>query len=287
MALFIISPIKDEENTIELTIQSVTTQDCLPEKWIIINDGSTDKTLDIVNNAAIQYPFIEVVDTPLPASSRATGGRVVDLFNYGLKLIQPSSSDIILKLDGDITFDETDYFSFIVDQFEKTKNLGIASGYVYHLDKDKRVYENRYLWHTQGQTKFYRFSCLTAMGGLKPFKGWDGIDDILARNKGFDTRMFLEKEVKHHYKAQTRIQEGGRFKGIKREALGYRNRSFPVYMYFFKSIKLSFEKPFLLAGLYFLFSSIQLAFTIKPVLSKTERKAVRKFTHQRMLNRIK
>ncbi len=284
----IISPIRNEEITLIKFIESVICQSVLPLKWLFINDNSDDNSCTIINNYKKDYSIIELINYPIKGN-RETGGKIVDIINYGISYLGEKNInwDILLKLDCDLIIEKINYFEFILNEFSKNENLGIASGAIYYLRNNKKIYESKYLWNTQGQSKFYRKECLIKMNGLKPFKGWDMIDDIIARGNGFITRKYLEYPILHYYMTQTRLEEGGIFAGIRREALAYRNCSYPLWMFLLKSIKISINKPYIIKGIYFFIYGIYLFASTKPDLSVSERKIIRKFLYQRLLNRIK
>ena len=60
----LITPARNEAQFIELTIKSVMAQTVLPLKWIIVSDGSTDGTDDIVRKYVADHPWVELVRTP-------------------------------------------------------------------------------------------------------------------------------------------------------------------------------------------------------------------------------
>lgn len=286
MNLMIITPVKDEEQSLSIFIERVLQQTIMPIKWYIINDNSTDNSRNIILKYAEKYSFIQLLDMP-NKKDRATGANIVRIINYGLKHAKNDNViwDVFLKLDADILIENNNYFAFILSKFSNIKNLGIASGSVYFEFDGKKIIESKNEWHTQGQTKFYSKSCFNRIGGLKEFKGWDGIDDVFAREYGFTTRKFFEQPLRHLYKTQTRLQEGGLYKGLAREALGYRNRSYPLVLFFLKSVKLSFRSPFLLQGLYFFVIGVYYKITRKSQLNIKEKIIVYKFLIWRLLKR--
>jgi glycosyltransferase involved in cell wall biosynthesis len=286
MDLLIITPFKNEEKSISKTIESIVKQTIHPVKWLLIDDSSDDSSPQIVKDFAAKYPFIHYHRRVSGAvASRATGSNIVDVFNYGLKLAHELGIEwqIVAKLDADLIIDSEDYIEFLLNKFKQYPKLGIASGATYILtDDNKRIIESLHKWHTQGPNKFYRKECLTEIGGLKPFKGWDGIDDILARDKGYITEKFFEQQLQHLYPTQTRLAEGGFKKGLLREASGYRNMGYPFYMYIFKSFKLVKERG-IYPGLLYLYYGV-LQQLNKPLLNKEEIRAVKKFMRQRIKN---
>jgi biofilm PGA synthesis N-glycosyltransferase PgaC len=288
MHLLIITPFRNEEQSIVKTMDSIVNQSTLPVKWLMIDDGSDDRSPELVKEYQARYPFIHYHRRTNATGQRATGNNVVDVFNDGIKLAESLNIewDIVSKLDADLIIESKTYLEFLLGKFEQYPKLGIASGVTYIMtDGNNKVFESMHRWHTQGQTKFYRKSCLEAMGGLKPFKGWDGIDDILARSKGYITEKFFEQHVWHLYPTQTRSAEGGFKKGLLREATGYRNMGYPFYMYVFKSLKLVKERG-LYPGMVYFYYGLKATLTTKPLVTKEEQHIVKDFMLKRWKNKF-
>jgi biofilm PGA synthesis N-glycosyltransferase PgaC len=285
MRLLIITPFKNEQDSIVRTMESIVKQTVHPVMWLLMDDGSDDKSPELVKEFQVQYPFIQYHRRNKISISRATGNNVVDVFNDGLKLAEELGVewDIVSKLDADLVIQRNDYLQFLLNKFESYPSLGIASGVTYILADEKKVIESTHRWHTQGQTKFYRKSCLEAIGGLRPFKGWDGIDDILARSKNYITEKFFEQEIWHIYPTQTRSAEGGFKKGLLREASGYRNMGYPFYMYMFKSLKLVKERG-VYPGIVYFYYGLKATLFSKPMVNKEELSVVKDFMLKRWKN---
>jgi len=288
LRLVIITPVRDEEATLEPFITSVLQQDFQTDRWLLINDNSSDSSAHIIEEYVSRHSHLELLHYP-QQGQRTTGHRVIRIIEHGLEYLESRNIgwDVLLKLDADIQLDRDDFFITIMNEFAADPELGIASGTSYYQDGDRKNVESTYLWHTYGTNKFYRRECFEKMGGLKPMKGWDGFDDILARHHGYMTRMYPELTARHFYLTQTRRVEGGVFAGLRREVLGYRNRSYPIIMYLFKSMKLVFRKPYCIGGLYFFVYGLYLNITTEPTLSKREKKIVRKFLLDRFLGKLR
>ena len=287
MNLLIITPFRNEEHTIEHTIQSICKQTIQPEKWIMIDDNSTDNSGDIVKEYGSLNKFIHY-EKRLANANRSTGANIVNIFNEGLHIANREGIewDIVLKLDADLIIDKPNYLAFMLEKFKKHDKLGIASGATYLEVNGEKIIESSHKWHTQGPNKFYRKECLLEMGGLKPFKGWDGIDDILARDLGYLTEKFFEQPLLHVYPTQSRQDEGGIKKGLKREAEGYQNRDYPFYMFLFKAAALV-KKKGLPNSLFFLWYGMKIKLMKKPLVNEKESKIVRRFLLDRLLGKIK
>ncbi len=190
------SPVRDEEEYLRSTIESMAAQTIRPAEWVIVNDGSTDKTGQILEEAAKKYPWILPVHR-VNRGFRKSGGGVVEAFNDGYKAVALQEQDFIVKLDGDLSF-EPDYFEKCFSRFEEDPLLGVGGGVVYHLENGKKQFEKNPSFHVRGATKIYRRACWEAIGGFWPAPGWDTMDEVKACMLGWKTRSFPDLELVHH-----------------------------------------------------------------------------------------
>jgi len=191
----LISPAKDEEKYIEQTLISVVNQTIKPSRWIIVDDGSSDRTPEIIDSYRKKFNWIEVLKTERD-TARQPGSPVVNAFNRGYDLIKDTQFDYVAKLDCDLRF-APDYFEKLMQQFENDPRLGIASG-IYLED-----YGNGWLpikmpvYHTAGACKFMRKECFNQIDGFVAAKGWDTVDEIRAQMRGWRTRHFVDLHMQH------------------------------------------------------------------------------------------
>ena len=201
MLYAIITPARNEEAFIEKTIQSVISQTVLPEKWIIVSDGSTDRTDAIVQAYLSDHPWMELVRMP-EHRDRQFAAKVF-AFNAGCARIKDTPYDIIGSLDADITFDET-YFAFLIAKFENDSALGVT-GTPFVENGMQYDYTFTNIAHVSGACQMFRRACFEEIGGYTPIKG-GGIDwaaVTTARMKGWKTLTFTEKVCHHHRKMGT------------------------------------------------------------------------------------
>jgi len=135
----IISPVRNEEDFVEDTIKSVIKQTVLPQEWIIVNDGSTDRTEEIIRPYAKKYDWIKLI-TLKDRGYYFPGTGVVEVVKKGFEAISAKNWEFLVKLDCDITV-EKDYFENILNEFSKNPKLGIASGGIYLVDGSKITQE--------------------------------------------------------------------------------------------------------------------------------------------------
>ena len=200
MKYVLITPAHNEEAFIQKTLDSMVAQTLLPERWIIVDDGSTDRTTEIVESYEKQYPWIELLRRPR-GSDRSFAGKVY-AFNLGLNRAASLTFEVLGNLDADLSFDP-DYLAFLMEKFLADPNLGVAGTPFtqnggYDTVHDSFEGEN----HVAGGCQLFRRRCFEEIGGYVPNRigGVDWIAVTTARMKGWKTRSFSEKRF-HHYRS--------------------------------------------------------------------------------------
>jgi len=197
----LITPARNEEAFIEQTIESVVRQTILPVKWVIVSDGSTDGTDDIVKKYAAKHHWIELLRMP-ERRERHFGGKVL-AFNAAYAGVNDLPFDIIANLDADISFDE-DYFSFLLSKFSENPKLGVG-GTPFREGSHQYDYRFTNIEHVSGACQLFRRKCFEEIGGYIPING-GGIDWVAvttARMKGWETKTFTDKTCLHQRKIGT------------------------------------------------------------------------------------
>lgn len=196
MKFLIIIPAHNEEQNIQFCLESLKNQTYQDFKCIVVNDGSTDKTPEIVEK------FIQIQNTKyqllnLEKSVHEPGAKVVRTFNKALEVVDLKRFDVICKFDADIIFPEN-YLEEINKIYEENPKAGMVSGLVYVEKKGDWIFENLSSKnHIRGPIKSYRKECFLAMKGLRPVLGWDNIDVMLCKMNGFETHTIKNLWVKH------------------------------------------------------------------------------------------
>ena len=193
----VITPARNEARFIEGAIQSMVAQTVRPANWVIVSDGSTDGTDEIVARSAVQHRWIELVRMP-ERRERHFAGKV-HAFNAGYARVRELPYEVIASMDGDVSFDP-EYFSFLLGKLAGDSTLGLVGT---PFQEDSRpTYDYRYvsIEHVSGACQVFRRKCFEEIGGYTPVKG-GGIDHIAvltARMKGWKTRTFTDKVILHH-----------------------------------------------------------------------------------------
>jgi len=196
LSYVLITPARNEEAYIEKTIQSVISQEYLPKKWVIVSDGSTDRTDEIVQKYILGNTWIEFLR--MPERRERQFAAKVQCFNAGYERIKDMSYDIIGSLDADISF-TSDYFAFLLSKFLESPRLGVA-GTPFVEGSSHYDYRFTNIEHVSGACQMFRRECFEDIGGYIPIKagGIDWIAVATARMKGWTTRTFVEKTCVHH-----------------------------------------------------------------------------------------
>jgi glycosyltransferase involved in cell wall biosynthesis len=192
----IITPARDEEKHIEATIESVRRQTALPSEWVVVDDGSTDRTGEILDRAAVGLPWMRVIHRK-NRGFRKSGGGVMEAFYDAYNTLKCDNWDFIVKLDGDLSF-APQYFEKCFEHFVGAPDLGIGGGEIHHNVVGKLKLEKNPRFHVRGATKIYRRACWEAIGGLWPAPGWDTIDEVKASMLGWKTYAFADLHLLHH-----------------------------------------------------------------------------------------
>jgi len=194
----LISPSRNEARFIGETLKSVVAQTILPLKWVIVNDGSTDATGEIVAKYAAQYSWIELVNRPV-RKERHFAAKV-QAFNAGMERVKELRYDIIGNLDADVSLD-ADHFEFLLSKFSQDSRLGVAGTVFTEPDGYNSATDSfEGQTYVSGQCQIFRRKCLEEIGGYVPSKagGIDWMAVTTARMIGWNTRSFREKSFLHH-----------------------------------------------------------------------------------------
>lgn len=215
MNYYIVIPAHNEEAFIALTLQSLAEQTLLPAKVVVVDDNSTDKTSEIVQEFASKYPFIHLVKRTSEAI-HLPGSKVIQAFHKGYETLD-ESYDVIVKLDADLIL-PANYFETIITIFKSDSKIGMAGGFAYIEKNGDWILENLTdKDHIRGAFKAYRKECFLQIGTLKPAMGWDTVDELLCKFYGWKVVTDASLKVKHlkptgaNYNKIARYKQGEAF----------------------------------------------------------------------------
>lgn len=278
LSYVIITPAKNEEQYIEFTINSVRNQTLRPKEWVIVDDGSTDNTSNIVEKFSTLYDWIKLIKKNTENEERSVGSKVIRAFNTGLNHLSTKEFDFIVKLDADLTL-PSNYFDTIASEFLNKEKVGICGGICMIEENGKLMEEKSAEYHIRGPIKSYRKECFQEIGGLMPVFGWDGIDEFVSMYYGWELKKLNELKVIHQRK--TGEETGQFFYSMRIGDFCYKIGYDPLLVMLRSYKRTVGTKIDFLSGIGVLVGYFKAFFSPKMLL-KEQRKFIRSFQYRRI-----
>ncbi|MEO1677757.1 MAG: glycosyltransferase [Pseudomonadota bacterium] len=247
-AYVLISPCRNEAPFMRRTLDSVLAQTAPPALWVIVDDGSTDETPEILGSYAERHPFIRIVRRP-DRGRRAVGPGVIEAFYAGLETVDLEDFEYLCKLDLDLDL-PPGYFEQLIEQMRTDARLGTCSGMPYFLNSaGQQVSERCGPEMSVGMTKFYRRACFQDIGGFVPQVMWDAIDCHTARMRGWRAIAIDDPALAFEHLRPMGSSEKGVLNGRRRHGFGqYFMGSDPAY-FAATALYRTTRPPYLIGGL--------------------------------------
>lgn len=244
----LITPCRNEAAYIRTTLETTSAQTVKPALWVIVDDGSTDETPEILAEFARQYDFIKVVKRA-DRGARAVGPGVIDAFYDGLSHVELSEFDYVAKYDGDLEV-PPGYFARAISRMEADPYLGNLSGKLFERKADGQLFEERTGdENAVGPIKLYRVACFKEIGGFVREVSWDGIDGHICRLNGWLAASLDDPEMRIiHLRPMGSSQHNIRV-GRVRWGRGKYYMGSAWYYVAASALYRSIEPPYLLGGL--------------------------------------
>lgn len=178
------------------TLDSMVAQTVRPDLWVIVDDGSTDQTPQILAEYAAKYDFIKIVPKA-NRGHRSVGPGVIEAFYAGYRAVRPDDFEYICKLDLDLELPPR-YFEILLKRLEENPRIGTCSGKPYFLDNEsgKLISEKCGDENSVGMTKLFRKRCFDQIGGFVQQVMWDAIDGHRCRMLGWIAVSWDEPELR-------------------------------------------------------------------------------------------
>jgi glycosyltransferase involved in cell wall biosynthesis len=193
----LITAAHNEQDYIEETIQSVLLQTLRPRVWVIVSDGSTDRTDEIVLRYSAANPFIHLVRREKD-ENRGFASKVFAI-RAGIEYLGENDTEYIAHLDADIALGPK-YFEDVLTRCQRDPSLGIAGGwYSESVNGLFSVVPGSSTASVPGCMQVFRRSCYKEIGGLLPIEygGEDWYAEVMARKAGWRVQSFPEVLVRH------------------------------------------------------------------------------------------
>ena len=248
-AYVIVSPCRNEAAFMRRTLDSVAAQTHRPARWVIVDDGSTDETPEILAEYAAKHDWIRIVSNP-DRGHRAVGPGVIQAFYAGLETVSLDDYVYLCKLDLDLDL-PTGYFEGLIAKMEADPRLGSCSGKTWYTEKGtgRHVSEKIGDEMSIGASKFYRVACFRQIGGFVREVMWDGLDCHKSRQLGWKTGSFRDPELAFEHLRPMGSSQQNIYAGRRRHGFGqYFMGSDPVY-FTATAIKKMAHPPYVLGGL--------------------------------------
>jgi glycosyltransferase involved in cell wall biosynthesis len=199
----LITPAKNEELHIRKTLETVTRQTYLPKLWVIVSDGSTDRTDEFVAEFARRHEFIRLVR--LDSTGAREFSRQAVASTTGYETVRGAQFDLAGFLDADISL-APNYYGELIAEFEVNSKLGIAGGVIVEdHDGQWKMRHCDSADYVAGALQMFRRRCYEEIGGFVPLRwgGHDTVANTMASRRGWEVRAFSHLQARHHRRTGT------------------------------------------------------------------------------------
>ena len=194
-AYVVISPCRNEADYMRRTLDSMVAQTLRPALWVIVDDGSTDATPDILAEYTARHDWIRVVQKP-DRGHRAVGPGVIEAFYAGLDTVDLEAFSYLCKLDLDLDL-PPGYFAGLIQRMQANPRVGTCSGKAYFRNgAGQMISEKIGDEMSVGASKFYSVDCFNQIGGFVREVMWDGLDCHKARQLGWIACSWDDEELR-------------------------------------------------------------------------------------------
>lgn len=279
----VVSPCRNEERTLAATLGCMQAQTHPPAEWVIVDDGSTDSTPEILAQASETTDWVRVVTRP-DRGFRKVGGGVVEAFYAGLDTVEVDY-DFVVKLDVDLEFSPR-YIERVLEWFDANPTLAAASGKIFRKEEDGQFVEEFIIdEQVSGAFKFYRREAFERIGGFVREVMWDGIDFHRARMEGYITASIPDPVLRITHLRLMGSTEKNIFRGRMRWGRGqwFMGSAF-VYIAASGVFRMR-ERPRIIGGLLIILGFLWAALRMVPRYEDPRfRRALRSWQRQRLWN---
>lgn len=179
----------DEEELLPTFLASMEQQTRRPDRLLLVDDGSRDRSYELCSAWAAERPWVEAVQRPKrpPAKDRLAGAPEFTAFKSALDE-HARDEEVVVKMDADLELSPV-HVATVLAALEEDPRLGIAGTYLSVRRPDGSTEREPHpAQHVRGPTRFYRRACWDEIAPMPAIIGWDGADGVRARARGWTTR---------------------------------------------------------------------------------------------------
>lgn len=195
----LITPARNEAAFIEHPLRAVTAQQEPPKRWVVVSDGSTDATDDLVREYAQRYPFIQLLRREPEREHRSFASKVYAI-RAGMEAVADVDHAYLGILDADISF-APDYYAQVLNRFEQDPEVAIAGGVLFEPENGEWVQQFMHAdWSVSGPIQMFRREAWEQIGGYLPlqYASEDGTAETMVRMHGWRVQAYEDLRVHHH-----------------------------------------------------------------------------------------
>lgn len=283
MKYLIIIPVYNEEGNIGGLLESLVAQTVQPVECIVVEDGSTDGTADVVKEFAAAAPWIRLVEH-MKNSTYESGPKIARACVFGYNCRITEAPDLIVKLDADLVLPAA-YFERVISAFETDAELGLCGGVCVTQQssgmKVERVADDD---HVRGALKTYRNAAYNQIGGIRPVEGWDTLDELLLLLYGWKIKVLANLEVVHKRKTDTNT---GKLKAAIKLGRGCYMIGYNFWITVVSAAKMTIRKPYIITFFYAMYGYFSELFSGKKrEVTREQRKFINSYRWKRMKNKL-
>lgn len=253
MVILVIVPFLNEEEYLPSLLDSISGQTRLPDRLILVDDGSTDGSPGIASDFASRHAYARALHRPPRPAARDRLASASEWGAWQWALAQArEDGDLLVKLDADLRLPPR-FFHEMERQFNYDPVLGLAGAHLSTVEADGIPRRERNATdHVRGASKFYRAECYQEISPIPQILGWDTIDEVTARLHGWRTANVAVPGGDPVHLRMTGTYDG-RLRGYRRRGVAaYGYGAHPLYV-LLGAVRRMAERPFVLAGGNYLF----------------------------------
>jgi poly-beta-1,6-N-acetyl-D-glucosamine synthase len=239
--LIVLMPMRNEIGSIENTLHTLAAQTLRPDLLIVLADGVKDGSDRIVEAFAAQHSWIVMKRLP-DRGYDLVGKGVAQVLGFGLDLIKDQPSEYLAKVDADLEL-PPDYFQRLIHLFETRPNLGMAGGHPFTFERGRRLVERHGDRFPSGTARVYRREYLTAIGNWVASVGWDTVDILRMRMRGYEVQVLHDLEYHHVRRMGTR---NGYIDGMLRDGRNAYLTGYAPWFFLLRALFNGLYRPYLL-----------------------------------------